>query len=116
MPTYAAFAESEHRERMARARETLKRKGFDGVVLVAPEDHYYLGGYDSWVGVNSPQAMIFRTDGGEPTMLVRNVDETLPRETSWIKDIRTYYMHVENTAERIAAIAHEHGLKGKRIG
>lgn len=116
MPTYAAFAESEHRERMARARDALKRKGFDGVVLVAPEDHYYLGGYDSWVGVNSPQAMIFRTDGGEPTMLVRNVDETLPRETSWIKDIRTYYMHVENVAERIAAIAHEHGLKGNRIG
>ncbi|MFO0996627.1 MAG: Xaa-Pro peptidase family protein [Alphaproteobacteria bacterium] len=114
-PTYAAFSESEYRSRLARARAALRKAGIDCCIAVAPEDLYYLGGYDSWVASNSPQALVFMTDGGEPTLLVRNVDELLPRETSWIKDIRTYYLHQENAAERIAAIAREKGLKGGRV-
>src|SRR4029077_13940871 len=31
----------------------------------------YFAGYDSWVSVNSPQALIFMADGGEPTLVVR---------------------------------------------
>ncbi len=116
MTAYASFPESEYRERMGRAREALKRKGIDGLVSVAPEHLFYLGGYDSWVASNSPQAFVWNVNGGEPTLLVRDVDELLPRETSWVKDIRTYKMVFEDPAARIAAIAHEHGLKGKRVG
>ena len=60
---FSAFGEAEYRERLARAREHLARAGFDGCVSVAPEHLYYLGGYDAWVSVNSPQALIFRTGG-----------------------------------------------------
>jgi hypothetical protein len=37
--TYAAFPESEHRERLARARKILRQNGIDCCVSVAPEHH-----------------------------------------------------------------------------
>jgi Xaa-Pro aminopeptidase len=100
-PPYAAFPEAEHRERLARARVRLRETGFDGCVAVAPEHLYYLAGYDSWVGVNSPQALVFGADGGEPTLVVRDVDLPLVRESSWIADVRTYRLHAESAAELV---------------
>ncbi|MBT5432526.1 MAG: hypothetical protein HOK83_02575, partial [Rhodospirillaceae bacterium] len=57
--TFAAFSETEHRSRLARARGALREAGIDACICVGLENLYYLGGYDSWVGVNSLQAMIF---------------------------------------------------------
>ena len=56
---YAPFSETEHRERLARARRVLSEAGFSACVSVAPEHLYYLAGYDAWVAVNSPQGLIF---------------------------------------------------------
>ena len=109
-PTYAAFSQSEHRERLARAREVLRAHGIDLCVSVAPEHLFYIGGYDSWVSVNSPQALIFSTAGGEPTLVVRDVDLALPRETSWIEDVRSYHLITDDVPELIAAVAREKGL------
>ena len=113
--TYAAFTEDEHRGRLARARETLRRHGFDCCVSVAPEHLYYLAGYDSWVSANSPQALIFVVDGGEPTLIVRDVDLALPRETSWVTDIRPYHLFTDDVAALIASVAHEKGFRGGRV-
>ncbi|PYM56029.1 MAG: hypothetical protein DMD79_22065, partial [Candidatus Rokuibacteriota bacterium] len=112
---FSAFGEAEHRERLARARESLARAGFDGCVSVAPEHLYYLGGYDAWVSVNSPQALIFRTDGGEPALVLRDVDRLLALETSWVKDLQTYRLHAEDPAARIADVARDRGLGRGRI-
>ena len=69
-PTYAAFSPAEHRSRLARAREKLGAAGFEVCISVAPETHYYLAGYDAWVGVNSPQALVFSVAGDdEPTLI-----------------------------------------------
>jgi Xaa-Pro aminopeptidase len=113
--TYAAFPESEHRERLARARTILRQNGIDGCVSVAPEHLYYLAGYDSWVSVNSPQAMIFMADGGEPTLVVRDVDLALPRETSWVSDVRSYHLFSDDVPALIAEVAREKGLSGGRV-
>src|SRR5207244_12840146 len=109
-PVFSAFGEGEHRERLARAREGLARAGFDGCVSVAPEHLYYLGGYDAWVSVNSPQALVFRTDGGEPTLVLRDVDRPLALEPAWVKDLQTYRLHAEDPAGRSADVARERGL------
>lgn len=114
-PKFAAFPEADYRERLARARAVLKKAGIDACVSVAPEHLYYLGGYDSWVAANSPQAMVFMTEGGEPGLILRDVDELLATEATWIKDVRTYRLHAENAAERIAALAREKGLKGGKV-
>src|SRR5262245_35768761 len=114
-PPFAAFAEAEHRERLARARRRLGEAGFDGCVSVAPEHHYYLAGYDTWVSVNSPQALVFRTDGGEPTLVLRDVDRALALETSWVQDLRTYRLLAEDPAGLVAEVAREHGLREGRL-
>jgi predicted deacetylase len=36
MPPYASLPESEHRERLERARRALANAGFDGAIVVAP--------------------------------------------------------------------------------
>jgi Xaa-Pro aminopeptidase len=110
-PAYAAFAEAEHRERLGRARRVLADAGFDGAIVVAPEHLYYLAGYDSWVSVNSPQVLIFGTGDDEPTLVLRNVDLPLALETSWVQDIRTYHLHLQDAPALIAQVAAE-----KRIG
>jgi Xaa-Pro aminopeptidase len=112
---FAAFPESEHRERLGRARRRLKEAGFQACVSVAPEHLYYLGGYDSWVSVNSPQALVFMVDGGEPALILRDVDLALARETSWVRDVRTYRLHAEDAAARIADLARERGLGRGRV-
>ena len=114
-PTYAAFPESEHRERLARARGILRRNGIDCCVSVAPEHLYYFAGYDSWVSVNSPQALIFMADGGEPALVVRDVDLALPRETSWVSDVRSYHLFSDDVPALIAAVAREQGLAGGKV-
>ena len=107
---YAGFPESEHRARLARARRALREAGFEVAVLVAPEHLYYLAGYDSWVAVNSPQALIFGLDDDEPAIVVRNVDLALVTETSWVRDIRTYHLHADDPMALIADVAAEKGL------
>src|ERR1700736_4787461 len=113
---YAAFPEEEHRARLRRARQALREADIACCISVAPEHLYYLGGYDSWVSVNSPQALIFSSDEDEPTLVVRNVDLALPRETSWVRDIRSYHLHAEDVAALIASVVAQKGCRGGRIG
>ena len=112
---YAAFPESEHRARLAEARRILARAGIGACVSVAPEHLYYFAGYDSWVSANSPQALIFATDGGEPTLVVRDVDLALPRETSWVADIRTYHLFQDDVPALIASVLREKGVGSDRV-
>ncbi|HJM02503.1 MAG TPA: hypothetical protein QF617_06860, partial [Arenicellales bacterium] len=96
-PTYASFTPAEHKERLARARDKLAACGFEICVSVAPETHYYLAGYDTWVGVNSPQALVFSISGEtEPTLIVRNVDTRLATETTWLSDVRNYQLFADD--------------------
>src|ERR1700730_1405392 len=112
---YAAFTESEHRDPLARVRAILKHNGIECCVSVAPEHLYYLAGYDSWVSVNSPQALVFMADGGEPTLIVRDVDLALPRETSWVRDVRSYHLFTNDVGALVAAVVGEKGFRGTKV-
>ena len=115
-PTYPSFTQAEHKDRLARARDKLKDSGFEVCVSVAPETHYYLAGYDAWVGVNSPQALVFSTAGvDEPTLIVRNVDTRLAAETTWLSDVRNYPLFTDDFSELVAGVVREKGWTGGRI-
>ena len=113
---YAAFPEEEHRSRLRRARQALRAADISCCISVAPEHLYYFGGYDSWVSVNSPQALIFSSDADEPTLVVRDVDLALPRETSWVRDVRSYHLHADDVSALVASIVAQKGFLGGRIG
>ena len=113
---YAVFTQTEHKNRLARARDRLAACGFEVCVSVAPETHYYLAGYDAWVGVNSPQALVFSiSEETEPTLIVRNVDTRLATETTWLSDIRNYQLFADDFSRLVAGIVREKGWTGGRI-
>jgi len=113
---YAVFTQTEHKNRLARARDKLAACGFEVCVSVAPETHYYLAGYDAWVGVNSPQALVFSiSEETEPTLIVRNVDTRLATETTWLSDIRKYQLFADDFSKLVAGIVREKGWTGGRI-
>ena len=115
-PPFAAFQESEHRERLSRARTKLREAGLTGCICIAPENLFYLIGYDS-IAYFSYQALVFSIEeDSDPTLVIRNVDLSLVWETSWIEDIRTYHLHAANVPEIVANVAREKGLQRGSIG
>jgi Xaa-Pro aminopeptidase len=112
---FATFSEQEHRGRLAKARDLLKQQGIDHCISMAPESLYYYGGYDSWVSVNSPQALIFSAEEDEPTIILRDTDLSLAYESSWVEDIRSYRLMFDDIPTTFAAIAREKGLHGGRV-
>jgi len=115
-PPFAAFRESEHRARLARARKALSNGGFAGAVSIAPENLFYIAGYDS-LTYFSQQALVFNTkDGRDPTLIVRDVDLPLAKETTWVSDIRTYHLHASDVTELIEKVAREHEICNGIIG
>ncbi len=111
-PAYAMFSEDEHRERLARARTSLRKAGLGGCICASPENLYYLIGYDSWTAMNNPQALVFAAGDSEPTLLVRDVDLPLVLECTRLKDVRTYRLNGEDAAALIARIVKDKGIAG----
>lgn len=112
----AVFSAEEHRARFARARAALRQAGLEACLMVAPENLYYIGGYESWVGVNSPQFLIFTAGDDAPTLILRNVDLALARETTWVSDIRTYHLHSDDVPGLVRQVLREKGVQGGGIG
>jgi Xaa-Pro dipeptidase len=110
-----AFAESEHRDRLRRARATLRSAGVDGAICVAPEHLFYLAGYDAHTHF-SHQGLVFSADEDEPTLVIRDVDVPSAAETSWIRDVRGYHFGRETAAQALAEAVREKGLAGGRLG
>jgi Xaa-Pro dipeptidase len=113
---FSAFSDREFRTRFEEARNLLLQGDLDAFVIVAPEHLYYFGGYDSWVSVNSPQAMIFTSLDDEPTLILRDVDLSLATETSWLSDITTYNMVLEDYPAGLKDVLQQKGLVGGKVG
>src|SRR5215510_7492500 len=112
---FAAFTEAEHRARLNRVRELMRERDIQYCISMAPESLYYYGGYDSWVSVNSPQALIFTAGDDEPTIVLRDTDLSLAYESSWVRDIRPYRLMFDDVALAIADVAREKGLRGGKV-
>jgi Xaa-Pro aminopeptidase len=115
-PRSAVFSVDEHKERFLRARAALRSAGLDACLMVAPENIYYIAGYETWVGVNSPQFLIFTAGDDAPTLVLRNVDLPLAHETTWVADLRTYHLHTDSVPELVHRILREKGVARGRIG
>ena len=110
-----AFPESEYRYRLARARDLLRDQGLDGCICIAPELLYYFAGHEAYTFF-SDQALIFTTGDDEPSLVIREVDLPVSRETAWISDFRTFHYGKDNPADLVGEAVREKGLVGKKIG
>lgn len=113
---YSAFEQSEFDGRFRAARKVIADAGCAACIMVAPEHIYYFGGYDSWVSVNSPQALIFTPGNDAPTILLRDVDLPLATETTWVGDIRTYNLITEDFGACAKGILDEKGVSAGKVG
>ncbi len=88
---YRAFSLDEYRDRVRRAMDVLAAQRLDCLALVGLESLHYFSGYDSYIGVVSPQMLIV-SKTAEPILVLRDADEAAARESGWVADIRTYHV------------------------
>lgn len=115
-PVRLRFAEAEHRDRIARARQRLREKGLSALLIFAQESHYYLTGFDT-TGYVYFQCGVLTADDGPLVLLTRPPDQSQALDTSLYDDIHIWLNAEDaNPARQLRAILEELGLAGERIG
>ena len=110
-----AVPKFEFAARMQAARATLAATGADCAVLMAPEAQYWLCGYDTFLGALLPQALILTPGGDEPSLVVWDADMAIARDTSLVRDIRTYMFGVDEPAVVFARLVGEKAPNARRV-
>ncbi len=110
------FTVLEFADRLARTRAAMEERGLDGMLLFAPESHYWLTGYDTF-GFCFFQCMVVPLHG-EPVLLTRSADMRQAQHTSILSDIRIWADgQGVNPATDLKALLKDMGLyKHKRLG
>lgn len=79
-----AFSTAEFKARLARVREQMQSRGIDVLLVSAPENIYYLTGYQT-SGYFSYQALIVPA-AAAPVLLIRHLERGNVAEYSWLAD------------------------------
>ncbi len=111
------FSRDEYRARVDRALRALAERELDGILLFAPESHYYLCGYDTF-GFAMFQALILKADG-DLHLFTRAPDLRQAQQTSTLDD---EHIHIwvdrdgVNPAEQLMTLLDSLGLCGRCLG
>jgi Xaa-Pro dipeptidase len=110
------FEAAEHRDRQARARAELARRGLDALLVFAQESHYWLTGFDT-SGYVFFQVGVITADERPTVLLTRRPDLRQAQVSSLYDDIRIW-LNAEGArpALELRGILSELGLAGARIG
>ena len=98
-------------------RGALRERGLDGILLFAPESHYFLCGYDTF-GFAMLQCLILRADG-DLQLFTRAPDLRQAQQTSTLEDDRIHiWVDREGVdpAEQLMTLMDSLGLSGRRLG
>src|ERR1044071_1234368 len=83
-----AFSTAEFKARLARVRDEMQRRGIDVLLVTAPENIYYLTGYQT-SGYFAYQALIIPTSAA-PLLLIRHLERGNVAEYAWLSDAVTW--------------------------
>ena len=111
------FTRTEFAERLEKTQNALALEGLDGILLFAPESHFWLTGYDTF-GFAMFQCMVVPASGA-PHLLTRAPDLLQAQQTSTLDDDRIHiWRDVEGTepADHLKHLLGELGLNGKKLG
>ena len=111
------FTREEFQARLVAVRAGLAERELDGLLLFAPESHYYLSGYDTF-GFALFQCMVLPAEG-QPHLLTRAPDLRQAQQTSILSDAQIHIWKDGADADPYAHLARllgELGLLGKRLG
>lgn len=111
------FSSHEFSERITAVQSDMKARDLDGMLLFAPESHYYLTGYDTF-GFALYQCMILPTEG-KPHLLTREPDRRQAQQTSTLS-AEQIHIWVDregcNPYADTLQLLRDLGLSGKRLG
>lgn len=107
------FSSEEYNRRLGKVRSIMEEKGIELLMLRDPANVNYLTGYNT-IGFSN-YGILFVTNEGDLTMLVRYLEKQVAFVTSLIKDIKTWDDH-ENPYEVTKKIITEKGWINKKIG
>ena len=111
------FSRDEYAARVARATGALRERDLDGILLFAPESHYFLCGYDTF-GFAMLQCLIL-ADDGDLQLFTRAPDLRQAQQTSTLDDDRIHIWADRegvNPAEQLMSLIDSLGLAGRRLG
>ena len=109
------FARGEYAARRERLDVAMDAAGLDGLLLFAPESHYWLTGYDTF-GFCFFQCMAVPRDA-EPVLLTRSADLRQAHFTSIVGDVRVWTDGADaNPAANLGAMLDGLGWRGRRVG
>ena len=111
------FTREEFQQRLTAARARLAERELDGILLFAPESHYYLSGYDTF-GFAMFQCMVLPVEG-ELQLLTRAPDLRQAQQTSILHDRQIHIWKDGADADpytHLARLLGEMGLHEKRLG
>ncbi len=117
MPAYAEFPQSEFAERWERARAAMRAGGFDALLVTSEANHRYLSGHvtQSWLNKFRPVYMIVPLVG-DPVIVALNSEVSVVRDTSFIRDIRSFVPSPDLGVKELADAIGERGLGVGVIG
>lgn len=105
-----------HAERIQAALSVIERLELDGAILFDPATQFYLLGHDSFVGVNTPQALVLSPRFERPRMVIWAADAPmLPGGGEGI-DLRRYQFGVDRPADAVAEVLASGFPVGARLG
>jgi Xaa-Pro dipeptidase len=110
------FTMEEYTSRLGAVRDEIRRRALAGLVVVSPQNLYWLTGYRT-AAYFTLQACIV-PERGEPMMVAIGHEEQNILRTSWIERYRLYGLEKDQSepAKFLAEAIREEGLEGQRVG
>jgi Xaa-Pro dipeptidase len=116
-PSPAHVTLDELKARLGRIRAALAERGLAGLLVFAPESHYWATGLDTGGYVFFQCGIIPADPTKKLTLLTRRPDLSQARDTSLYADIRIWYdANDADPAGELRAILEAMGLGGQRLG
>jgi Xaa-Pro dipeptidase len=107
------FSQNEFNERVKRAREFMRSRDLDLLMIHTPENIYYLSGYQT-PGYYAYQCLFLPLDG-EPCLLTRWLEQPNVRRHAWIEQCISW-RDTEDPIKTTAEAIRTSGAERKRIG
>jgi Xaa-Pro dipeptidase len=108
-----AFSAAEYARRLAALRARMETAGLDVLLVVVPENLFYLTGYET-IGYASFALLLVRRDG-EPLLFVREMERTVAETTTWLSGFETF-TDTEDPVERAVDLLRKRGWLDGRVG
>ena len=111
----SVFSKEEYSRRLAATQATMRARGLDAVLIHQPEHLYYLTGFPGpGAGYGINQVCVVPAQG-DPTVVIRKMEEQPILATSWVKDYATWSDY-ESTTGVLKRVVEDRDLADKRIG